>query len=459
MIFLFNTLISSALPINNSCTLVSSQYNCGDFLYCNLNNKCDTCISHSNCSNMFYCRYSSNYGHNICSYEPITNKWSLGMTIGVIIILIANLLVAGVGVGGGAVYVPILMIICQYPPAYAVPASTALIFGGTLATTLFNLNKKHRKYDRPLINYNVTALMQPTTWLATIIGVIFNSIIPKWLQYSLQSILALLTAYFTFQKGRAADRKAKEDKMKNNEKEKENIETKKDDQFDVETEEKSYSVLVMWIVFIIWFVFLLFIFIRGGRKTESIIGIKFCSTNYWISTFLPYPILLGLCWWIYTIVKNYPILGEKADVDSSQAISLMGVGFIVGLMAGLLGIGGGIIIGPILLMFGVDPEEMSATSSFMIFLTASSTVIQYIILGILSFTDFSIYFIVAFITFLMGMYLLRWLISKIGSRSIILYILAIVVFISGILMVYQGSVDTIDSIKKDAPMGFRSFFN
>ena len=53
-----------------------------------------------------------------------------------------------------------------------------------------------------------------------------------------------------------------------------------------------------------------------------------------------------------------------------------------GVMAGLLGIGGGIIKGPILLIgMGLLPDVQSATTAFMILFTSSATTLQFAIAG------------------------------------------------------------------------------
>jgi uncharacterized membrane protein YfcA len=71
------------------------------------------------------------------------------------------------------------MLLLDFPVNYAVPASKALIFGGSLAVTIFNIPKKHPFYNRPLINYNVAAIIEPTSWLDTVVGVIFNEVLPQ----------------------------------------------------------------------------------------------------------------------------------------------------------------------------------------------------------------------------------------------------------------------------------------
>ena len=55
---------------------------------------------------------------------------------------------------------------------------------------------------------------------------------------------------------------------------------------------------------------------------------------------------------------------------------------ISGLLSGLLGIGGGLIVGPLLLDLGLHPLVSSATSNFLVLFTASSTSVQFMIMVI-----------------------------------------------------------------------------
>jgi len=50
------------------------------------------------------------------------------------------------------------------------------------------------------------------------------------------------------------------------------------------------------------------------------------------------------------------------------------------MLAGLLGIGGGTILGPLLLEIGLHPVVSTATSNFLVLFTSSSTSIQFILL-------------------------------------------------------------------------------
>ena len=51
---------------------------------------------------------------------------------------------------------------------------------------------------------------------------------------------------------------------------------------------------------------------------------------------------------------------------------------LAGLCAGMFGIGGGIIKGPLMLEMGMLPQVASATSAFMILFTSAAATIQYV---------------------------------------------------------------------------------
>jgi len=59
--------------------------------------------------------------------------------------------------------------------------------------------------------------------------------------------------------------------------------------------------------------------------------------------------------------------------------------FVSGTMAGLLGIGGGLVLGPLLLELGIHPVVSAATSNFLVLFTSSSTSIQFMIEGMMNY--------------------------------------------------------------------------
>jgi uncharacterized membrane protein YfcA len=82
----------------------------------------------------------------------------------------------------------------------------------------------------------------------------------------------------------------------------------------------------------------------------------------------------------YRLQIGYPYNPSDIKWDRSIFIKFPTYAFISGLMAGLLGIGGGLILGPLLLELGLHPLVSTATSNFLVLFTSSSTSIQFILL-------------------------------------------------------------------------------
>ena len=69
----------------------------------------------------------------------------------------------------------------------------------------------------------------------------------------------------------------------------------------------------------------------------------------------------------------------KYDKDLIIRISLLGI--LTGIVAAILGIGGGIVTAPVLLSLGLEPSETSATTSFIILFTCLMNLIKYMMIG------------------------------------------------------------------------------
>ena len=65
--------------------------------------------------------------------------------------------------GGGGIFVPILIILGGFVTKEAVPISNALIGGASVANYMQMFRRRHPHADRPLIYYDIALLMQPAT--------------------------------------------------------------------------------------------------------------------------------------------------------------------------------------------------------------------------------------------------------------------------------------------------------
>ena len=83
------------------------------------------------------------------------------------------------------------------------------------------------------------------------------------------------------------------------------------------------------------------------------------------------------------VVRNKQLLHsdyiQKGDLDLTKGFSFSVplVAFIIGIFCNILGIGGGELVGPLLLVLQLDPQVSSATSSILSLLSSSSNVVHY----------------------------------------------------------------------------------
>jgi len=129
---------------------------------------------------------------------------------------------------------------------------------------------------------------------------------------------------------------------------------------------------------------------------------------------------------------------------------------VAGIAAGLMGIGGGMVKGPVLLTMGATPMVQSATSSFMILFTASSTSIQFIILGLMPYDYALWYFCWGFAATFVGNLYINHLVKKYKKQAIIILLLTIVIGLSAILLAVSGTITIIDTIAAGHPSTFTS---
>ena len=55
--------------------------------------------------------------------------------------------------------------------------------------------------------------------------------------------------------------------------------------------------------------------------------------------------------------------------------------FVAGLIAGLIGIGGGMVLGPLMLQMGILPQVVTSTAATMVALTSSSAAVLFLTSG------------------------------------------------------------------------------
>eukprot|EP00877_Chromochloris_zofingiensis_P012770 jgi/Chrzof1/7747/Cz02g35090.t1 len=109
-----------------------------------------------------------------------------------------------------------------------------------------------------------------------------------------------------------------------------------------------------------------------------------------------------------------------------------------GLIAGLFGIGGGVVKGPLMLELGVPADVAAATSATMIMFTAGSACVIYSRFGGIRWDYGSILLVLGFTITLLGQLLTFYLIKLLGRRSIIIFMMVCLMSIATVIMYYQS---------------------
>lgn len=113
---------------------------------------------------------------------------------------------------------------------------------------------------------------------------------------------------------------------------------------------------------------------------------------------------------------------------------------LAGLAAGLLGIGGGMVLGPLFIEIGMQPTIAKSSCAFMILWTGMSGVIQYAMADKLGW-QLALYFVVVgYFSGQIGQRALKKVIQATGRESIVVLLLGSIIGLACISMVVTGSI-------------------
>ncbi|RLD12990.1 sulfite exporter TauE/SafE family protein [candidate division KSB1 bacterium] len=116
-----------------------------------------------------------------------------------------------------------------------------------------------------------------------------------------------------------------------------------------------------------------------------IFSFLFAILGAWLSKFIPTKIVLIL-FIAFLIFSGFMFLffkGKHTDTFREEApiLSLSLIGALAGLLSGLLGIGGGGIISPLMLMLGINPKKIAAITAFVVPFSSFSGFLTYWSMG------------------------------------------------------------------------------
>merc|ERR1719330_888166 len=125
---------------------------------------------------------------------------------------------------------------------------------------------------------------------------------------------------------------------------------------------------------------------------------------------------------------------QTAGWSAKDITTYQTMGVVTGLLAGLVGVGGGLIFSPFFLVMGMEPAVAVATSSTCVLFTSSSTTLQYVLTDRVVMSLALVYGLVTLGASLAGTSLVHRLQDRCeGRRSYISCIVAVAVALSAVL--------------------------
>eukprot|EP00899_Mesostigma_viride_P002891 jgi/Mesvir1/12602/Mv17928-RA.3 len=208
---------------------------------------------------------------------------------------------------------------------------------------------------------------------------------------------------------------------------------------------------------LVWLSFAGLQLLKGSRKGGSMVGVEPCSGTFWALTVLQAPLAL-----LFTLAMGYHLYRAQLLRDSMHLSGIAGdipwwpkqliiyplVSLGAGVLAGMVGIGGGMIMGPVLLQCGVLPEVTAATSAFMVFFSSTMATLQFALLGGLPYDYAFVFGGACLAASYAGVSFVRMLVKKYRKASLVVFCMGVLILIAALLTSTFGTRQLIRDMKE-----------
>jgi len=385
-------------------------------------------------------------------------------------------------------FVPLLVALANLSPESAVPLSQFMIFCGSIVNLSVFLGERHPAHlKKPVIDYDCVVLFEPVLTLGVTLGVLCNKMTPQWV------LLLLLALVLGFAFWRTASKALKQwDKEKKTLQQQPHALTPRAhitwlDAMVELTNRKAWQVIGT-------------VFIWSIMLICSCHGLDVCSTQFLLFLFgeAVFLVLFSLVTMrlmtmtdpAFTPLSMTPVFSSRSPsftpsttpttsyyqqavatisrmaspnddapgtrprveqdepsmwVQGTDTWSMMKfplVAFLAGYLGGLLGLGGGMIMSPVLIEVGMHAEAVQATTAVFVFLSSSLATIQFAMLGAHIWHYALWYGSITILATMLGQYLCDEFVRKHGRYSLITMAIAgvLVASLTGLMIVGTARV-------------------
>eukprot|EP00929_Paragymnodinium_shiwhaense_P097320 TRINITY_DN5904_c0_g1_i1.p1 TRINITY_DN5904_c0_g1~~TRINITY_DN5904_c0_g1_i1.p1 ORF type:complete len:561 (+),score=59.93 TRINITY_DN5904_c0_g1_i1:62-1744(+) len=182
---------------------------------------------------------------------------------------------------------------------------------------------------------------------------------------------------------------------------------------------------------------------------KDVTGVRMCTGAWWAIMLCVYPVIaVGIGLGVRSLQQLMDFHRARGEEDLEGEVTVTRktiilyplVAALVGLVAGLLGLGGGEFIVPLLLEIGLQTTVASATSGFLMLFTTSSNIVHYFAAGTMkAFLGYSIVmFVTAFLGGTVGLHFRdKPYLRK--NTHLVVFLLAGLLLVGGVLLAYRGA--------------------
>ena len=387
-------------------------------------------------------------------------KWQT--IIGFISIFIAAGMSNSSGLGGGLLFIPVLLLIMNFYPHEAIPISKIVIFAGAITSFIQNTKVKRPGRNSKALNYNLVIVNAPNLLLGTILGVTLNKILPNSLILFLLCMLLFFYSFKTFKtflkiyrEENSGELHSMSSQFNTISQRSVNNDINQQEERPVESEIYKDRFLLRWDK--LKYIIIPFLIMAGLSILRESEIVSKCSAIYWILMFSFLAIVLIYDYFIYNHIQTeysyrkiigFPYDDRDINWTNQTIIKLCFIGFLAGFIAGVIGIGGGVVLGPILLDLGVHPIVGTVTTNMLVLITSSSTTFQFILFKMLNIEYGIICIIFSALGSYCGTYLVNTYVKKTGKQSFIVLVLFCVVIISAIVLPLSSLINILEDYNK-----------
>jgi uncharacterized membrane protein YfcA len=293
------------------------------------------------------------------------------------------------GIGGGGVIVPVLMIADGMSAHGAIPLSKLTILGNAVCQLVINRGKSHPHRDgQLLIDYESTLLLEPPALLGCFFGVLLNRMTPQWLINGCLMAFLTITTVRTAQHATRLWRRESRSRARDRALGSMRVMAPSVEPPLPESERSPPPPLPVDALLTLAAVWVAVLFSSIAKRMATCGSLLYWAIPCFLSVFV---VALtrrtgvrlrtahhGRVCNGYTYCTGEIQWGER-EICQYPALCLF-----AGTLAGSLGVGGGMVMQPLMLELGMLPQVASATAAFMMLFTASSTTAQFSLLGLVN---------------------------------------------------------------------------